>query len=326
MSLRRPRPCTLLRTGHDYGGEPDAWPHVSSSFGSIDYAGFAKPAASWFRSWWLYETPASDPSRPPLSVAAVASAKIVESWAPSANGTRTIHIYTNAPLARLRLPSGAVFGPSVAVNAFGAPATFFGVPFSPGVLVAEALAADGATVLATDSAASWGVPAALRVSIDAPSASTGTGGAVLLDGTDVALLRATVVDAAGNTCGDATTTVRFTVTAGPARIVGTHNGDPALQQPANASAVPAYGGLARAVVRVTLAAVGAAVDRSLLAAVNLDAGRGDSSAIAQGDAPPPASFTVTATADGIAAGSATVSLSVDPEDAVLAVAAASVIF
>ena len=29
---------------HDYGGEPDAWPHVSSSFGSIDYAGFPKAA------------------------------------------------------------------------------------------------------------------------------------------------------------------------------------------------------------------------------------------------------------------------------------------
>ena len=292
----------------------------------MDYAGFAKPAASWFRAWWLSSTPASDPSRPPLSVAVVASAKIVESWAPSANGTRTIHVYTNAPLARLRLPSGAVFGPSVAVSAFGAAATFYSVPFAPGVLVAEALAADGATVLATDSAASWGAPAALRVSIDAPSASTGTGGAVLLDGTDVALLRATVVDAAGNTCGDAAATVHFAVTAGPARIIGTHNGDPALQQPANASAVPAYGGLARAIVRVTLAAVGTAADRALLAAVNLDAGRGESSAVVQGDVPPPASFTVTATADGLAAGSATVALSVDPEDAVLAVAAASVTF
>ena len=254
------------------------------------------------------------------------SATIVEQWAPSANGTRTIHVYANAPLVRLRLPSGAAFGPPAAVAAFGAAAAFYGVPFSPGTLPAEALAADGATVLATARAASWGAPAALALTLDAPSPRTGTGGAVLLDGVDVALLRATVVDAAGNACGDAAPTITFAVTAGPARIVGTHNGDPSLQALAGEAAVPAYGGLARAIARVTLAAAGSPADRQLLAAVNVDAGRGNSSAVATSGAPPPAAFTVTASAPGLAPATIEVPLSTDPADAVLAVAAASVVF
>ncbi len=321
-----PYPHPSIPSTTQYGGEPDEWPHVSSSFGSIDYAGFFKPAAGWFESWWLAATPADDPSRPPLALAAAVSATIVEQWAPSANGTRTIHVYANAPLVRLRLPSGAVFSAPVAVTAFGEAAVFFGVPFAPGVLIAEALAADGATVLASAQRASWGAPAALVVTVDAPSARTGTGVAVLLDGADVALVRATVVDAAGVVCGDATALVTFAVTSGPARITGTHNGDPALQAPSGATAVPAYGGLARAVARVTLVATGSAEDRALLAAVNVDAGRGNSSAVSVGAAPPPTAFVVTATAAGLAAGSVTVALSVDAADAVLAVAAASVVY
>jgi hypothetical protein len=318
---------TYVWTLHDYAGEPDNWPHVSSSFGSIDYAGFEKPAAGWFKAFWLAATPASDPSRPPVAIAAAVSVSIVESWAPSANGTRTIHVYSGAPLVRLVLPSGAPFGAPAAPagSFFGAAFIFYDVPFTPGALVAEALAADGATVLARARRASWGAPAALVLTLDAPSRAMGTGAALFLDGTDVALVRATVVDADGNWCADAAPVVAFAVSEGPARITGTHNGDPALQAPASAAVVPAYGGLARAVARVTLAAAGAAADRALLAAVNVDAGRGNSSAVYAGDAPPPRAFTVTATAAGLAPGAVTVALSVDPADSVLAVAAASVV-
>ena len=35
---------------HDYMGEPGRWPHVSSSFGAIDLAGFPKPPAWFYRS------------------------------------------------------------------------------------------------------------------------------------------------------------------------------------------------------------------------------------------------------------------------------------
>ena len=318
---------TMVWTLHDYGGEPDAFPHVSSSFGSLDYAGFEKPAAGWFAAWWRAAVAPDDPSRPPLALAAPVACSIVEQWAPSPNGTRTIHVYANAPFVRLLLPSGAPAGAPAAITEFGAPAVFYSVPFAPGVLVAQALAADGATVLASSSRASWGAPAALLLTLDAPSPRTGTGSAVLLDGEDVALVRATVVDAQGNACGDAENTVSFAVTAGPARIVGTHNGHPALGAPASAPSVAAYGGLARGIARVTLLATGSAADRAVLAAVNVDAGRGNaSSAIHAGDAPPPPSFTVTALSPGLAAGAVTVALSTADADGVLQVAAASVAY
>ena len=44
--------CTVW-TLFDYYGEPEeenGWPHVSSSFGSIDLARFAKASAYWHRS------------------------------------------------------------------------------------------------------------------------------------------------------------------------------------------------------------------------------------------------------------------------------------
>ena len=41
---------TFVWTLHDYIGEPGGWPHVSSSFGSFDVAGFPKAAVWWYRS------------------------------------------------------------------------------------------------------------------------------------------------------------------------------------------------------------------------------------------------------------------------------------
>ena len=52
-----------------------------------------------------------------------------------------------------------------------------------------------------------------------------------MDGMDVALLRATVVDANGNPVLDATDNVTFTIKSGPGFIAGVGNGDPACQEP-----------------------------------------------------------------------------------------------
>lgn len=234
-------------------------------------------------------------------------------------------MYANAPLARLTLPNGSSFGGAIAIPGFGDVAAFFDVPFMTGTLLAEALASDGATVLANHSRSSWGAPAAVVLSVDAPSPRTGTGGAVYLDGTDVALLRATIVDAAGNVVPDADVAVAFSVTEGPMHIVGTHNGDPTLQQAAATPSVPAYGGFARAVARVSLLAVGADSSRALLAAVNVDAGRGNlSSAVLPPATAPPTQATIQATAPGLTAGTVTLALSVDSNDAPLAVASQNV--
>ncbi len=56
---------------------------------------------------------------------------------------------------------------------------------------------------------------------------------------DVALLRATVVDAAGVLCSSCTNNVTFTVTSGPGLVWGTGNGDPSNHDPNHASTRPA---------------------------------------------------------------------------------------
>jgi hypothetical protein len=327
------------RSLHDYGGEPGNWPHVSSSFGSWDYAGFSKPAAFWFSAWWLGESGASgsDAGRPPLPPSTRYSCRIVEAWGASPNGTRTIHVYANSPSIRLLLPGGAVFA-TQGVGTFGQAAAFYNVPFSPGALVAQALAADGASVLAQHTASSAGAPAALRLTLDAPSLRTGTGSALYLDGSDVALLRATVVDSAGVQCWGlgtdasggsegAVVVVTFAVEAGPARVIGVHNGHPALQAGAGAGAVAVYGGLARGVARVTLSAVGSDAERASAAGVNVDAGRGGASGsfwLGPAQGPLPAEVVFSASAPGLATVRLSVPLSVADADAPLAVAAASV--
>lgn len=312
---------TFVWTIHDYVGEPGNWPHVSSSFGAWDLAGFPKAPVWWYRSWWLANISSTSPDRAPLANTS-AFAHIVESWQNSPTGQRTINVYTNAASVRL-LVNGAPVG-TASVPAYGK-AQFTNVSYTPGTLTAQALAADGQTVLATDSKSSWGAPAGIVLSLDAPTPLTGTGSALYLDGGDAALVRATIVDSAGNVVSDASLNITFAVTAGPGAITGCGNGDPANQDPNHVPWKPAYHGLVRAVVRVSLNAAGEDADRALAAFVNPDAGLGQSSAILSGPASnAPTLLTISASAPGLPTASINIALSVNAADSVLAVAASSV--
>lgn len=306
-------------------GEPGNWPHVSSSFGSFDVGGIPKAAAWWFRSWWLSNVTASDPGRPPLPAADTATTvHLVESWAPPGRGgsVRTLHAYSNAPFVQFSVNGAPVGGP-LAMPPFGHVA--LNVTYAPGTASVAALGSASGPVLATHTRASWGAPAALLLTVDAPSASTGTGTAVYLDGKDVALLRATVVDAAGSVVGDSSVNVTFAVTAGPGLVLGSVSGDPASHEPNHAPWKTAYHGLVRGIVRANLVAAGTDAERALLAAVNVDAGGSPGSApILPPGGAPPTTMTITASAPGLPVASITLALSVDPADDVLAVAAASV--
>jgi len=166
---------------------------------------------------------------------------------------------------------------------------------------------------------------------------------------DVALIRCTVVDEAGAVVSSGSINVTFSVSAGPGYFWASHNGDPACQEPSHSptkstcesiakeksSSTPhrfpagtlprSDHGLVRGIVRPSLRATGSSTLRALEALLNPEAGKGpDSATIVQGDVPPAAFFTVTATAPGLPPASINVPLSVDPSDAVLAVAAASV--
>ena len=72
-------------------------------------------------------------------------------------------------------------------------------------------------VVAVDTRFTSGAAAALVLSLDAPSALTGTGTALLADGQDTALVRATVVDSAGHAVHDASNVITFIVTSGEGR-------------------------------------------------------------------------------------------------------------
>ena len=93
----------------------------------------------------------------------------------------------------------------------------------------------------------------LALSIDVPSASTCTGEKVVLDGNDVALVRITVVDAAGTPVLSkaADVNVSVAVSSGPGRVIGVGNGDTSSHQRPKGHVIQTNAGLARAVVQVS---------------------------------------------------------------------------
>jgi hypothetical protein len=71
------------------------------------------------------------------------------------------------------------------------------VAFTPGNLTVVGLDHQG-NVAASDWSVTSGPAVAIVLSLDCPNPLTGTGSKLLLDGQDVALVRATLVDSAGN--------------------------------------------------------------------------------------------------------------------------------
>lgn len=173
--------------------------------------------------------------------------------------------------------------------------------------------------VAVDTRWTCGVAAALVLSIDAPSPLSGTGSKLLLDGQDAALVRGSVVDNAGHVVHDAAHAITFSIVSGPGRINGLHNGNVANHARNDATTLPAYHGLVRAVVSVTSVAGLPRAVRELLASIDIAA---DLDGL---DGEAADSIVVEATAAGIP-GSARIEipLSRDPAtDGVLAVAAAA---
>lgn len=312
---------TFVWTAFDYFGEPGNWPHISSSFGQFDLAGFPKAGAAWFRSWWLGAIAGSSPDRPPVPTTYFSH--IVESWqANPSSSSRTVNLYSNAPLVGLTLNGAPVLDAERMPNQGWVRVS---VPYAPGTLTLTGHDLSG-NVVTNSTVASWGAAVAVVLTVDAPSPNSGTGSKLYLDGEDVALVRATIVDASGAVCASCTNEVTFTVTSGPALVWGTGNGDPSNHDPNHASSRVAYHGLVRAVIRTTQASAGSDADLALLAAVNVDAGAGplSSKVVPLGPGEEPPSIVITATSPGLTPATITIPTSVDVADSVLAVATANV--
>ena len=197
---------------------------------------------------------------------------IVDTWdAPLkqyAQYPRNITVYTNAVDVRMEL-NGKVVG-IMRVPYFGL--ANFSIPYEAGTLTASALDKNG-QVVKTFSRTTPGQPLTLRLTIDVPSRTTGTGSAVVLDGEDVAMLRAEILDYTGSVVNGASNNVTFTVVSGPGKIWGTHNGNPANLKPYHATWTKAYQGLARAIVRTTVDASSGVLVRKRLAEITPESER-----------------------------------------------------
>ena len=187
------------------------------------------------------------------------------------------------------------------------------MPWEKGTLTAIARDHTG-TAVANTARHTNGKPSALTLSVDAPSAATGTGNALLLDGQDAALLRASVVDENGRVMHLATNNLTFRVVSGPGVVQGTHNGDPHSHTPNDAPWHAAYHGLVRAVVRVTSWAGRGPMERALLARIDAHgpmAAAAAASAAASIDDRDPAPIVVEVSAEGLPPARVSIPVSTD---------------
>lgn len=238
-------------------------------------------------------------------------------------GARDIHVYATAPAVELWLNGVSQgFQSGLQLGTSGGPswATFSGLTFAAGNLTA--VAQDSAhKTLGVHTVLTSGAPAKLVLTIDAPSAATGTGTALLLDGQDVGLLRAEIVDAHGNFCALASgVNISFKIVSGPGEVMGVHSGDPKSHEPNQRAYHTSYNGLVRGVIRVTS---DAAMMTGLRRMVDVDGRkkhehRAVVAAVADGPSTP---IVVEVSASGLVSATVSIATSTDAAtDSVLAVA------
>ena len=276
----------MVWTLFDYYGEPTpyGWPMVSSSFGSIDLAGFAKASAYWYRTWWLYSAmhnkSLSGEDRPcnaPMLVDPKASPSeenmttgymvhIVQSWEPMSGDTkRKVQVYTNAPMAELFVNGKSMGTQSLSWQGWAE----WDVTYSPGKLMATATNANK-DVLASHTVETAGKATKVMAYVDSPNPKTGTGSMLVLDGQDAGMVSAAIVDSNGKVVPSASNNVTFSIVKGPGRIIGVGNGDPTCHEPNKATWRSAYHGLVRAIVQVTTDASSSPLHRHRLRQIDRD--------------------------------------------------------
>ena len=245
---------TFVWSGFDYLGEARGWPQTVKPRGVItDIAGFKKETYYWFRSWWLSNIDAKDAGRPPLPVDTTVF--IVDTWrmglmadGSPMNSTRNIHVYSDAPLVSIQLNGKEVVPKSPMPGYMNG---VFQVEYAPGNLTAVAHDKDG-KMLASFTRLTPSGAASLKLSLDAPSPLTGTGSALVADGEDTAMVRASLLDKGGELAVEAMDEIVFTVKSGEGKLWATHSGNPAAdmnKNPVHGDTRAAYHGLARAYIR-----------------------------------------------------------------------------
>ena len=228
----------------------------------------------------------------------------------SAVGSIDVTVYSDLPVVELFL-NGLSLGqrPCVASSY----AMFPNVRYTPGNLTAVGRLVAGGPILASHVQLPSSTAVSIELSLDAPSALTGTGSALVLDGHDAGLVRATVRDAEGRLVTNANNFISFKVESGPGRVAGVHNGDATSHEPQVAVSRSAYHGLARAVIKVTVDTVSAPADKlRLLKQIQGGTGDGVTTVAIQPDQNTDQDIIVTASSPGLTQGKISIPVSSDP--------------
>jgi beta-galactosidase len=251
---------SFLWAGQDYVGEPDPYdqfPVKSSAYGPFDLSGFRKDA------FWLYKSQWS--SEPLVHIVPMQWTN----WAP--DEPVSVWVYANVPTVELLLN-----GKSLGVKSFDEKVTTFGlrylettepthddynypsgsytspngsmgklhltwsVPFSPGTLTAIATR-DGREV-AREVVQTAGAPRTLTLTPDKQ--------VLTADGTSLAYVSASIVDARGVLVPHADNLITFRV-SGAGTLTATDNGHPENAYGYTVASMPAFNGRALVVVGAT---------------------------------------------------------------------------
>ncbi|MEV4053540.1 glycoside hydrolase family 2 TIM barrel-domain containing protein [Amycolatopsis sp. NPDC049688] len=250
----------FLWAGQDYLGEPtpyDVFPVKTSFFGAVDSAGLPKDAFHLFRSQWttapmVHLTPMDWTNHRPGEPVAVWVYSTVDTVELVLSGKSLgvkkfdrkttvdgrLYLETTEPAGDDKNdPSGSYVSPNGSTGKLHLTWT---VPFRPGTLTA--IARSGAREVARDELVTAGPPHAITLAAEHP------GGGVVPGA--MTFVTASVVDARGVVVPGAGPVLRFGV-RGPGRIAGVDNGRQELAQSYQQPVIPAFNGLAVAVVAAT---------------------------------------------------------------------------
>lgn len=210
----------FIWTGFDYRGEPTPLKEfqVCSNFGIMDTCGFPKDDCFYYQAR-MKETPLIH---------------IMPHWTWEKEGEiKVIRLYTNCDEADLILN-----GTSLGRKALDGDWIEYEVPYQPGELKAIGYL-DGKSV-AEDIQRTAGKAAAIRMEANRP--------VLQADGSDVACVKVSIVDADGIVVPNAENNVQFEVT-GAGTLLGLGNGDPGCRENDKASSRHAFSGLILALIQ-----------------------------------------------------------------------------
>jgi len=192
----------FIWTGYDYIGEPTPYGTKNSYFGIVDTAGLPKDIYYFYQSVWTDKS----------------MVHLLPYWDSSLaddNNQIQVWAYSNAASVELFKDGVSLGRKAIDLKAASVLHYSWNVPYSDGQLTAKAYDASG-NVVATDSTASFGAPAQVKLSADRAQLTA--------DGKDLVYVTASIQDANGQFVATARNKVRFTV-SGAGKLVGVDNGD-----------------------------------------------------------------------------------------------------